>query len=310
MGHPLLTKNPQLPVPPPGSYMDSIFLSERANLIQSIQSRYNQVLEQLGYANDAGQYVQGYAEIDADRQRQDLRRQEMDTIRGVTGNAQREGRIFAGSRVTDEQSALAPIRGAMGGVETGLARQLSDLYAQATGLLNDFNAQQNSLISSAIQRTGGALTENPTGPTPGEGGGGGDPGGQPDAPTGGTTPEGYEDWNRELPYESGMIKALGQYYELGNPAQNKKFLQQIADLNKRLASQGIGHRWMSEQLGQPIGEDFATSIPAAKKYLQYVDLMRNTLHQQVITATKKKGFDWQMFKATPLFKRWKAYGGT
>lgn len=320
MGHPLLTWNPQLPQPAPGSYIDTIFVSERARLVHEISDSYRKIIEQTGGYDDNGNFIQGGLETEAGMQRASIEKQRLYGIEDVTKNAQDQGRTWSGTRQRDEAQVRDQFDEQKAQLEFSLSRQLGSLYSDASALLTDFRLRQNDLIAAAAGRQITESIDNPgTGSTdPGAGGGAGAGGapGQPAPPptseaTGGPTqnPQGEPEprWNQQFDPEE--FSFGGQAYQVGDPAANRRFFLALKDYGIKLERSGVGSKFF-QQMGLGWDQGYYTDLPQAKQFLNRVGQARNTLHGQVIEATKKKGFDWAKFKKTPLWLQYKALGGS
>lgn len=171
-----LARNPQLPEHPLGAYTDSMYEAQIAQLRQQIAKQYNDVLQQLGYTNDQGQFVPGTTEIEANKQRSILGRNLQLAEEGTTQQAQQQGTLFSGLRGTAQARAEFPFQSALSDLEVSVPKQLTDLYGQGTDLLSQFNTSQNLYLAEAAQRQSAALAANATaapaagGPAGGDGG--------------------------------------------------------------------------------------------------------------------------------------------
>lgn len=167
-----LTPNPQLPQHPLGAYTDSLYEAQRAQLEQEIQSRYADILQQLGYQDPkTGQHIQGLVEMQADRQRTDLGTSLQLARQGVDQQSQRDQNLFSGYRGTQIAQSEHPFVQALARMNIDVPQQLSTLYEHAGGLLNEYNTRHNVLLAEAAGRYVPS--------DPGSGGGGGstrDPG--------------------------------------------------------------------------------------------------------------------------------------
>ena len=160
MGLQALQRNPQLPQHPLGAYTDSMYEAQVAQLRADIMQQYNDILQQLGYTDESGNFVPGTVEIDANRQRQELNRNTQLADEQVTQQHQREGTLFSGLRGTNTARAEFPFQNALAELGVQVPRQLTDLYSHATGLINQFNTQHNLLLAEAAQRAAANLANN------------------------------------------------------------------------------------------------------------------------------------------------------
>jgi hypothetical protein len=155
-----LTRNPQLPQHPLGAYTDSMYEAQVAQLRNDIMTKYNDLLQQLGYTDQNGNFVPGQVEIDANRQRSDLGRNINLADEDTTHQMQQQGTLFSGLRGTAQARAEFPFQSSLAELGVQVPRQLSDLYGQAGGLINDFNTQHNLLLAQAAQRASANLANN------------------------------------------------------------------------------------------------------------------------------------------------------
>jgi hypothetical protein len=144
--------NPQLPPVPQGEWSDASYLADEARLRAETISKYHDVLQQLGYTDDQGNYIPGIVDVEANRRRGDLGRSIDQAALGITRNAQREGTLFSGIRADRTGEAEFPYRTELSQLEEDVPRQLSALYEQAGGLLSDYTLGRNQLIGQAAQR--------------------------------------------------------------------------------------------------------------------------------------------------------------
>jgi hypothetical protein len=152
MAPPPLPKNPQLPGNPLGVYTDAQFAADDAALRASTQRDYGDVLQQLGYTDENGNYIPGLVEIGADRQRTDLNRSLGLAAEGVTRQAQRQGTLFSGRRGEETGRAEHPYRTGLAQLEEDLPRQLGTLYEHATNILSNYTTGRNQLLAAAAGR--------------------------------------------------------------------------------------------------------------------------------------------------------------
>lgn len=155
-----LNRNPMLPQHPLGAYTDSQYEAELAQLKYEVASRYNDVLQQLGYTDENGNFVPGQVEIDANRQRSELARNINLADEQTTQQHQQQGTLFSGLRGTNQARAEYPFVNAMGQLNVDTPKKLSDLYGQAGGLVNEFTVRHNLLLASAAQRAAANLANN------------------------------------------------------------------------------------------------------------------------------------------------------
>lgn len=180
-----LGRNPQLPQTPMGQYTDAMYEAQVAMLRNQVAKQYADLLQQLGYANEQGQFVPGSVEADARRQKRDLEYSKTRATEEVTNQAQREGTLFSGRRASETAKAQHPFVQQAADLDVSVPLTLSKLYEQASGLSHDFVLQNNLLLSEAAaraaERARGAGYDSP-------GGGGSSGGVGASALTAGTEP--------------------------------------------------------------------------------------------------------------------------
>jgi len=146
-----LAYNPQLPAPPAG-YQDAQYAADEGSLRNSFISQYHDLLQQLGYTDDLGNYIPGSVEIAANRTRDEFNRSLGLAAEGVTNQSQREGTLFSGLRGVNTGRAEHPYRTGLAQLEEDLPKQLGSLYEHAGGLFNDYVTGRNSLLAQAAGR--------------------------------------------------------------------------------------------------------------------------------------------------------------
>lgn len=155
-----LQRNPQLPQHPLGAYTDSQYEAQLAQLKQEIAQRYNDVLQQLGYTDDNGNFVPGSVETQANRQKSELARNINLADEQTTQQHQQQGTLFSGLRGTAQARAEYPYVNAIGQLGVDVPKQLGDLYGQAGGLVNEFTVRHNLMLADAAQRAATNLANN------------------------------------------------------------------------------------------------------------------------------------------------------
>lgn len=158
MGLTQLARNPQLPQHPLGAYTDSLYEADVAQLRQEILQRYGDVLQQLGYTDEQGNFIPGQVEIDANKQRAQLNRSIQLADEGVTQQHQQQGTLFSGLRGTNTARAQFPFQSALADLDVQVPKALTSLYGQAGGLVNEFNTRQNRLLAEAAARRAAGFT--------------------------------------------------------------------------------------------------------------------------------------------------------
>jgi hypothetical protein len=177
-----LSRNPMLPAHPLGAYTDSTYEANDAVLRNQIAKQYADLLQQLGYRDDAGNFIMGSVESEANKAQTQLAHQQSLAAQGVTDDAQRNGTLFSGMRGTLQARAEDPYVRQEADLAGATPLTIQKLYEQASGLTNDYILGQNQELASAAQRAAAGLTLNPPA---GDGGGGG--GGAPPDPTAGAS---------------------------------------------------------------------------------------------------------------------------
>jgi hypothetical protein len=155
---------------------DSQYTAAEAQLRANISRQYQDILQQLGYQNEQGQFIPGEVESQAQRQRSELTRNQGLAAEEVTNQAQREGTLFSGLRGQNQARAEHPFVQALADLGVDVPKQLNTLYEQATRTLGDYTIQNNLLLADAAARAAQrAMMASYMG-----GGGGGGVGGSPD----------------------------------------------------------------------------------------------------------------------------------
>jgi hypothetical protein len=185
-----LTKNPMLPQLPQTGDLDSEYMTSEAQLRQQVAQQYADVLQQLGYVDESGNFLPGSVSVNAARQQSDLQRQSDLAEQGVTQQSQQEGTLFSGHRAVATEQAQEPMQRQIAqlGVDTPIA--LGKLYEQAGGLVDQYTLQNNLLLAQMAGRRAAAIAAAPAGSLAQQqqGGGGDDvvlagPGGEPNMGT-------------------------------------------------------------------------------------------------------------------------------
>jgi hypothetical protein len=147
-----LTKNPLLSQTPLGAYTDSQYEAGNAQLRNSIAKQYADILQQIGYKDDAGNFIPGQIEADAQKQQAELQRGMGIAQEEVTQGAQREGTLFSGLRGTNQARAEHPFVSALSDLATNTPMALNKLYEQAAGLTDEYTLQNNLMLADAAAR--------------------------------------------------------------------------------------------------------------------------------------------------------------
>lgn len=161
-----LQRNPQLAGAPAGAYTDAQFEAGRAAAQHQFQQTYFDILQQLGFIGDDGQFVPGLVETQAARQRADLQRSQALAAEGVTQQARRGGTVFSGRRAVNQARAEHPFVQALAQLESELPLTLGNLFQQAQGARSGFEVQLMGLLADAAARQAQAIREQPTAPAP------------------------------------------------------------------------------------------------------------------------------------------------
>lgn len=156
-----LGRNLQLVQPPMGAYTDAEFEARLAAARNEMETNYLDILQQLGWVGDNGEFVPGQVEIEGARQRAQLQH-DMELARmSVTGDARRTGTVFSGRRVKRQADAEHPFTQALAKLEGDIPLALGNLFQQAAGLKSAFENQLNLLLAEAAARRAQDLRENP-----------------------------------------------------------------------------------------------------------------------------------------------------
>lgn len=145
---------------PMGAFTDAQYLADEAALRNQIAQQYSQILQQLGYRNPAtGAVIPGRVVQDANLRLAGYQNDLQNAARQVTQNAQQTGTIFSGMRPQLLAQAEFPTHQAMGQLSLDTARQLSDIYNNAQGLISQYNTQNNQALAQAAARQAAAIMQ-------------------------------------------------------------------------------------------------------------------------------------------------------
>lgn len=158
-------------LPGAASGQDSQYTAAEAQLRADINRRYADILQNLGYQNDQGQYIPGEVETQANKQRVELGRNKDLAFEDVTKQAQQEGTLFSGRRATETARAQHPFVQALADLDVDVPKQLNRLYEEAGRTLQDYTIQNNLLLADAAARASARAAAASYGA--GGGGGGG-----------------------------------------------------------------------------------------------------------------------------------------
>jgi hypothetical protein len=191
-----LGRDPLLPATAAAG-QDSQYTASEAQLRADINRRYADILQNLGYQNDKGEFIPGEVEAQAQRQRPEIQRNQRFAAEDVTKQAQREGTLFSGLRAENTARAEHPFVQALSDLDVDVPKQLNRLYEDAGRTLQDYTIQNNLLLADAAARASARAAA-----AGGGYGGGGWGGGSPDdiaglnGPVQGAPAEGFT-WNAE-----------------------------------------------------------------------------------------------------------------
>jgi hypothetical protein len=169
-----MAKNPMLPQMPQTGEVDSTYLAEEAQLRAQIAKQYADILQQLGWVDESGNFMPGQISVNAARQGADLERQSGLAEQGVTEEAQRGGTLFSGRRATETAKAQQPFQRQIAqlGVDTPMA--LGAQYENAAGLIDQYTLQNNLFLAQMAARRAQAIAQQPAGAPRQQGQGGGE----------------------------------------------------------------------------------------------------------------------------------------
>lgn len=161
-----LSRNPMLPQHPLGAYTDSEYEASDALLRRQVAQQYADLLQQLGYVDENGQFIQGSVEAEANKQNTNYQRQQQLATEQVTKEAQNNGTLFSGIRGTLQGRAEDPFVRARADLMAATPLSLQQLYEHAAGLSGDYVLQQNQqLAAAAARRAQGIITDPGIGST-------------------------------------------------------------------------------------------------------------------------------------------------
>lgn len=155
-----LARNPMLPQHPVTAQMDAEYAANEAILRAQVAKQYADVLQQLGYTDDSGNFIPGSVTTNAARQEGDLKRSSDIATEDVTHDMQRNGTLFSGVRGTQTARAQYPFQQQIAQLGIDVPLQLSQLYEQAAGLTDQYTLQNNQLLAAAAQRAAAALAQS------------------------------------------------------------------------------------------------------------------------------------------------------
>jgi len=164
---------------------DSQYTAAEAQLRADINRRYADILQNLGYQNDKGEFIPGEVEAQAARQRPEIQRNKQFAEEDVTKQSQREGTLFSGLRAENTARAQHPFVQALADLDVDVPKQLNRLYEEAGRTLQDYTIQNNLLLADAAARASARAAAASYGGGGGGydyGGGGGDGGVQQGVP--------------------------------------------------------------------------------------------------------------------------------
>jgi len=168
-----LGRNPMLPQHPLGAYTDSQYEADDAVLRRQVAQQYADLLQQLGYVDENGQFIQGSVEAEANKQDSRLRTQQGQAAEQVTRDAQNNGTLFSGMRGTLQGRAEDPFVRSRADLMSATPLSLQQLYEHAAGLSGDYVLQQNQQLAAAAARRAAGLIVSPGATDAGAGAAGG-----------------------------------------------------------------------------------------------------------------------------------------
>ncbi len=167
-GQRVQNKNPSLVTHPLGAQTDDVYEAAVAQLQHQTQSQYMNLLQELGFMDEQGNFIPGTLETEAVRQRAELERQRGLSLQDVLENAVQRGTVFSGRRAKLTAQAQQPFDTGIANVGTVLSRELAKRYQGLGELTSQFELGRNMLISEAAQRIKESLMGGPMGPVGGE----------------------------------------------------------------------------------------------------------------------------------------------
>lgn len=218
--------NPTLVTHPLGARTDDLYESAIAQLQFDANRKYLETLADLGWMDEAGNFIPGLLETEAVRRRSDLGFERDAAIRMALEGSQRGGTVFSGRRAWNQAQAQRPYDAALANLETTLGRELGLRYGQLGDITRQFELGRQQLIAEAAQRFAAQQQGGPAGPAgpsgPSDGGDGGPSDLPPAEPTAPANPmniptEGpfadfagvtTDDWLRLLQQRGGMRGAV------------------------------------------------------------------------------------------------------
>lgn len=152
-----LPRNPMLPPHPDTAAMDSEYSADEAVMRANIVKQYSDILQQLGFSDEQGNFIPGSVATNARRQQSDLQRSSDLAEEDTTNEMQRQNTLFSGYRGKAQARAQYPFQQAMLDLGINVPLQLSQLHEQAAGLADQYTLQNNQLLAAAAQRKAAAL---------------------------------------------------------------------------------------------------------------------------------------------------------
>jgi hypothetical protein len=144
--------NPQLPQHPLGQYTDAQYEADEAGLKSEFNQKYQDILQQIGFSNEQGQFIPGSLELEANQRRADINR-DLGLAREESTNVSREqGTLFSGVRGTQLARAEHPYVSELSDIDIELPKQQAELYNQALGAIGDYGIGQYQNVLDYITR--------------------------------------------------------------------------------------------------------------------------------------------------------------
>lgn len=218
-----LGKNPMLPDHPATEAADSQYLANEAVMRAQIARQYADILQQLGYTDEKGNFIPGSVTSEAARAQADLTRSSDLAKENVTNESQRAGTLFSGYRGTATARAQYPYQQGILQLGTDVPRTLAQLHENAAGLIDQYTLQNNQLLAEAAQRRAALIAQSGGGTNAAIQAGGGTPpppAGAPSAPTQEVYPGGAPTATAYDPVASAPFSTPEQLTQIANVAKS------------------------------------------------------------------------------------------
>lgn len=162
-----LQRNPQLAGPNPDK-SDSIYEAQLAKLRHEFGGEYANILRDLGFMGENGQFSPGLIETEAARRQADLQTGMGNAERGVDEAAVRGGTFFSGRRAFNRAQATDPYTRDLSRLTTDTASALSQRLNDFLQLMGGYGIDANLLLAELSKRLAANATQNPSGQNPAE----------------------------------------------------------------------------------------------------------------------------------------------